>query len=194
MQRRQEAAVLVAGRLAVFGGGASSRPQLAAQLLSHAVAHGPAVEAATKEVCKSAFRQRHPRSTSASAFHMAASIGTAGLWVMPGCLSAASRAVYLTAHLRQGSVKTGSVECWQNLRGGWRGGHPQVPQEGRPADAVEGLCGRHRCSLGAPPGRRGRPGGLHCPDRPSGSQLRGLQQLAGCRGPHLHRLRRCSAG
>lgn len=74
--------MLVAGRLAVFGGGASSRRQLAAQLLSHAVAHGPAVEAATKEVCKSAFRQRQPRSTSASAFHTAARISTAEHWVM----------------------------------------------------------------------------------------------------------------
>lgn len=43
---------LVAGRLAVFGGDSAPRQLLAARLLSHAYSHGPAVEAAVKEVCR----------------------------------------------------------------------------------------------------------------------------------------------
>lgn len=52
LSRRQEAVALVAGRLAVFGDDSAPRQLLAARLLSHAYSHGPAVEAAVKEVCR----------------------------------------------------------------------------------------------------------------------------------------------
>jgi hypothetical protein len=52
LSRRQEAVALLVGRLAVFCGDTPPRRLLAAQLLSHAYSHGPAVEAATKEVAR----------------------------------------------------------------------------------------------------------------------------------------------
>ncbi len=53
LEARQEAAVLVVGRLVAFGCvGRDSAKWLVPQLLSHFVAHGKRVEAAIKEIAK----------------------------------------------------------------------------------------------------------------------------------------------
>lgn len=52
LEAQKEHAVMVAGRLAVFGAAGPQQPWLAAQLLSHFVGHGPRVEAAIKDISR----------------------------------------------------------------------------------------------------------------------------------------------
>lgn len=54
LEARKEHAIMVVGRLAVFGAAGRQQPWLAAQLLSHFVGHGAGVEAAIKDISRCA--------------------------------------------------------------------------------------------------------------------------------------------